>query len=237
MSVGVCCAAVNGAGFFMMDMTVRNTAGPANHQAVALRISADKTIVYRCSLEGSQDTLYAHSLRQFYMETIVVGTVDFVFGNSATVLQNCTLLANVGLPGQQVTFTAQGRTDKKQKTGLSFIGCTVEATPALRREISQHPCYLGRPWKLFSNTVYMQSFISDIIQPRGWLEWNGDFALSTLFYGEFRNFGPGAPTNRRVPWSTTITEPKVASKFTVKSFINGNSWIPQRRVPFAAGLL
>ncbi|XP_024543269.1 pectinesterase-like [Selaginella moellendorffii] len=226
---------VSGKGFFARDLTIRNTAGPENHQAVALRVSADQVVFYRCSLEAFQDTLYAHTLRQFYRDCLIMGTVDFVFGNGAAVIQNCTVLARVGIPGQQVTFTAQGRVDKRQTTGLSFISCKIDATPELRNEIAQHPSYLGRPWKLYSRTVFMKSFISDIIEPRGWLEWNGDFALSTLFYGEYKNTGPGSDRSKRVQWSTGITDKKVASKFTVKSFINGNSWVPQS-VPFAAGL-
>nr|CAD1841036.1 unnamed protein product [Ananas comosus var. bracteatus] len=37
----------------------------------------------------------------------------------------------------------------------------------------------------------MQSFIDDHIAPKGWLEWNGDFALKTLFYGSIRTAGLG----------------------------------------------
>uniref|UniRef100_A0A2N9JA80 Pectinesterase catalytic domain-containing protein n=1 Tax=Fagus sylvatica TaxID=28930 RepID=A0A2N9JA80_FAGSY len=62
--------AVSGKGFIARDMTFRNTAGPKTHQAVALRVYSDQSAFYRCSIEGHQDTLYAHSLRQFYRELV-----------------------------------------------------------------------------------------------------------------------------------------------------------------------
>ncbi|KAF0932413.1 hypothetical protein E2562_010328 [Oryza meyeriana var. granulata] len=83
--------AASGSGFMMRDMTVENWAGPAKHQAVALRVSADRAAVYRCNIIGYQDTLYAHSNRHFYRDCDVYGTVDFVFGNAAAVLQRCNL--------------------------------------------------------------------------------------------------------------------------------------------------
>ncbi|KAG0498228.1 hypothetical protein HPP92_002919 [Vanilla planifolia] len=80
--------AATGAGFIMKEMTIENSAGPEKHQAVALRIGADRAVVYHCSIIGYQDTLYVHSLRQFYRECDVYGTVDFIFGNAAVVIQN-----------------------------------------------------------------------------------------------------------------------------------------------------
>jgi pectinesterase len=81
-------AAVACAGFVARYLTIRNTAGPAAHQAVALRVDLDRSAFFRVAVEGHQDTLYAHSLRQFYRDCRVsgTGTVDFVFGNGVAVL-------------------------------------------------------------------------------------------------------------------------------------------------------
>ena len=91
-------AAVSGRGFIARDMTFRNTAGPENHQAVALRVDSDQSAFYRCSMEGYQDTLYAHSLRQFYRECDIYGTIDYIFGNGAAVFQQCKIYTRVPLP-------------------------------------------------------------------------------------------------------------------------------------------
>ncbi|XP_039128701.1 putative pectinesterase/pectinesterase inhibitor 22 [Dioscorea cayenensis subsp. rotundata] len=222
--------AVSGQGFIARDITFRNTAGPANHQAVALRVDSDRSAFYRCSIEGYQDTLYAHSLRQFYRECNIYGTIDFIFGNGHAVLQNCKIFSRRPLPFQKVTITAQGRKDPNQNTGFSIHNSYVYAT---------YPTYLGRPWKAYSRTVFMQTYLSAQVQPQGWLEWFGDFGLRTLFYGEYMNYGPGSSVAGRVRWPGyhVIKDEAVASYFTVRRFIDGTSWLPSTGVAFTADLI
>lgn len=221
--------AVSGKGFIARDMTFQNTAGPQNHQAVALRVDSDQSAFYRCSVEGHQDTLYAHSLRQFYRECNIYGTIDFIFGNGAAVLQNCKIYTRVPLPLQKVTITAQGRKDPHQSTGFAIQDSYIFAT---------QPTYLGRPWKQYSRTVFINTYMGGLVQPRGWLEWYGDFALSTLWYGEYRNYGPGALLSGRIQWPGyhIIKDAATASFFTVGRFIDGRSWLPGTGIKFTAGL-
>ncbi|XP_061371971.1 putative pectinesterase/pectinesterase inhibitor 22 [Gastrolobium bilobum] len=221
--------AVSGKGFIARDMSFRNTAGPVNHQAVALRVDSDQSAFYRCSVEGNQDTLYAHSLRQFYRECEIYGTIDFIFGNGAAVLQNCKIYTRVPLPLQKVTITAQGRKSPHQNTGFTIQDSFVLAT---------QPTYLGRPWKQYSRTVYINTYMSGLVQPRGWLEWFGNFALDTLWYGEYKNYGPGSSLAGRVKWPGfhVIKDASTASFFTVQRFINGDSWLPGTGIRFTGGL-
>ncbi|KAL0403234.1 UNVERIFIED_CONTAM: putative pectinesterase/pectinesterase inhibitor 34 [Sesamum radiatum] len=190
--------AATGAGFIARDITFENWAGPSKHQAVALRVGADHAVVYRCNVIGYQDTLYTHSQRQFYRECDVYGTVDFIFGNAAVVFQNCTIHARKPMQLQKNTITAQNRKDPNQNTGISIHACRIVAEPDLEAAKGAYPTYLGRPWKMYSRTVYMLSFLGDHIHPRGWLEWNSTFALDTLYYGEYMNYGPCCV--RRVKW-------------------------------------
>ncbi|XP_031498269.1 pectinesterase-like [Nymphaea colorata] len=228
--------AVVGPNFIGRDFTVRNTAGPAKHQAVAVRNGADLSTFYRCSFEGYQDTLYAHSLRQFYRECDIYGTVDFIFGNAAVVFQNCNLYARLPMSGQQNMFTAQGRTDPNQNTGTSIINCTISATPDLSAN-GQIKSFLGRPWKNYSRTVYLESFIDSVIDPSGWAPWSGNDFLSTLYYGEYSNRGPGSNTSSRVTWpGYHIMSSTDAANFTVTNFVQGDVWLPATSVPFSAGL-
>ncbi|KAI3837177.1 hypothetical protein MKX03_028508 [Papaver bracteatum] len=230
--------AVMGKGFIARDMTFENSAGPSKHQAVALRSGADLSAFYRCSFVGYQDTLYAHSLRQFYKECDVYGTVDFVFGNAAVVLQDCNLYARKPNPNQKNIFTAQGREDPNQNTGISILNCKVTAAADLIPFKSEFKTYLGRPWKQYSRTVYLRSLIDDVVDPRGWLEWDGDFALSTLYYGEYMNRGSGANTINRVNWPgyRVINSSSEANQFTAESFIQVSDWLPSDNIPFYSGL-
>ncbi|XP_027340987.1 probable pectinesterase/pectinesterase inhibitor 25 isoform X2 [Abrus precatorius] len=230
--------AVAGERFIAVDVTFRNTAGPSKHQAVAVRNNADLSTFYRCSFEGYQDTLYAHSLRQFYRECDIYGTVDFIFGNAAVVFQNCNIYARKPLPNQKNAVTAQGRTDPNQNTGISIQNCTIDATPDLAADLNSTASYLGRPWKEYSRTVYMQSYIGDLIHPAGWLEWNGTVGLDTLFYGEYNNYGPGSNTSNRVQWpGYFLLNATQAWNFTVLNFTLGNTWLPDTDIPYVEGLL
>ncbi|EOA26918.1 hypothetical protein CARUB_v10023013mg [Capsella rubella] len=222
--------AAMGEGFIARDITFVNNAGPQSEQAVALRVGADKSVVYRCSVVGYQDSLYTHSKRQFYRETDIYGTVDFIFGNSVVVFQACNIVARKPLSGQKNFVTAQGRTDPGQNTGISIQNCKITA---------ESMTYLGRPWKAYSRTVVMQSFLGGSIDPSGWSPWSGGFGLKSLYYGEYGNTGPGSSVSGRVKWTgyhsaLTVTE---AEKFTVAGFIGGNMWLPSTGVSFDSGLI
>ncbi|XP_020263019.1 LOW QUALITY PROTEIN: probable pectinesterase/pectinesterase inhibitor 25 [Asparagus officinalis] len=229
--------AVHGERFIAINITFENTAGPEKHQAVALRNSADLSSFYRCKFVGYQDTLYAHSLRQFYRDCEIKGTVDFIFGNAASVFQHCTIIARKPLPNQFIAITAQGRAHPNQTTGISIHNCTILAESELNDLKSSTKSYLGRPWKEYSRTVYMQSYINGFIDPKGWIEWNGtEFALGTLFYGEFDNYGPGSDTSGRVQWTGYTKMNKTqAAEFTVANFTAGDAWLPA--IPYDQGLL
>ncbi|XP_022030213.2 pectinesterase 2 [Helianthus annuus] len=228
---------VVGDGFIGRGITVRNTAGPQNHQAVALRSGSDLSVFYQCSFEGYQDTLYVHSDRQFYRECDIYGTVDFIFGNAAVVFQNCNIYVR-NPPNKTNTVTAQGRTDPNQNTGISIHNCRVMAASDLKGATGSVKTYLGRPWKQYSRTVFMKTFLDGLVDTAGWMPWSGNFALDTLYYGEYMNTGPGSSTTKRVNWKgyRVITSATEAAKFTVGNFIAGGSWLPATNIPFTSGL-
>ncbi|KAK1423665.1 hypothetical protein QVD17_18972 [Tagetes erecta] len=225
--------AVFGKGFIARDMGFRNTAGAAKHQAVALMSTADQSVFYRCKIEAFQDSLYAHSNRQFYRECNIYGTVDFIFGNSAVVLQNCNILPRRPMTGQQNTITAQGKFDPNQNTGISIHNCNISPFGNL----SDIHTFLGRPWKNYSTTVYLNNMMGSLIDPKGWMPWVGTSAPNTIFYAEYGNYGAGAVTKNRVTWKgLKFITTKQAEKFTVKPFIQGNKWVKDADVPYKSGL-
>ncbi|XP_042485610.1 pectinesterase-like [Macadamia integrifolia] len=225
---------VFGKGFIARDMGFRNTAGAIKHQAVALLAHSDQSVFYRCRMEAYQDTLYTHSLRQFYRQCDILGTVDFIFGNAAVVLQDCNILARLPLLGQENTLTAQGRFDPNQNTGTTIQNCNIAAAENLKGTQT----YLGRPWKVYSTTIFMESWLGSLVNPSGWLPWVGNTAPNTIFYAEYQNLGPGSPTKNRVKWKglKLWLSASQASKFTVNSFIGGGKWIYSAGVPYKGGL-
>ncbi|KAL4584478.1 hypothetical protein LXL04_009080 [Taraxacum kok-saghyz] len=230
--------AVVGAGFLARDITFQNTAGAANHQAVALRVGSDLSAFYQCDMLAYQDTLYVHSNRQFYINCFIAGTVDFIFGNAAAVFQNCDIHARRPGPSQKNMLTAQSRTDPNQNTGIVIQKCRIGATSDLQPVQGSFPTYLGRPWKLYARTVVMQSVVSNVIHPAGWFEWDGNFALDTLSYREYRNTGAGAGTSGRVKWKgfKVITSVSEAQGFAPGNFIAGGSWLSSTSFPFSLTL-
>ncbi|CAN6468228.1 unnamed protein product [Victoria cruziana] len=229
--------AVSGMGFIARDITFRNTAGPQSGQAVALRVDSDRSAFFKCSIEGYQDTLYSHSLRQFYRECSIYGTVDFIFGNGAAVFQNCNIYARKPLPNQKISITAQGRKDANQNTGFVIQKSALYPTSELAAVSSAYPAYLGRPWKPYARTVFMQTYMGSHIRPEGWLEWLGHPYGSSVFYAEYENTGPGSDLRGRVKWPGfhAIGSEVQARAFTVGTFIDGRSWLPHTGVPFTAG--
>ncbi|VFR00123.1 unnamed protein product [Cuscuta campestris] len=217
---------VAGRGFMARDITFKNTAGPEKHQAVAMRSGSDKSVFYRCGFDAFQDTLYAHSNRQFYRECDIIGTIDFIFGNAAVVFQNCRIQPRQPLPNQFNTITAQGKKDPNENTGISIQKCQISPYDNVTAAT-----YLGRPWKNCSTTVIMQSNIGAVVSPKGWIEWiQGVEPPSTIDYGEYMNTGPGAELSQRVKWAgyQPNLSPAQASKYTVGSFleVKESAWLP-----------
>ncbi|CAK9154493.1 unnamed protein product [Ilex paraguariensis] len=225
---------VSGDGFWARDITFQNTAGPHKHQAVAVMVASDLSVFYRCSFEGYQDTLLVHSLRQFYRDCHIHGTVDFIFGDATVVFQNCDILIKRPMDHQSNMITAQGRVDPNENTGISIVNSRVTPAPDFAFVKGAIKSYLGRPWKKYSRTVFFKTEMDGLIDPKGWTEWSGNFALSTLYYAEYMNSGTGASTTRRVRWPGfhVLNDPQQASPFSVRNFIQGESWISATGVPF-----
>ena len=218
--------AVEGDNFIAIDVAFRNTAGPPGNQAVAVLNQADRSAFFRCSFEGYQDTLYAHSRTQFYRDCHVTGTVDFIFGDASAVFQNSFIL---GRKGRSFTVAAQNRDLADENSGFVFHNCTVDS----EREGINSGGFLGRPWRPYARTVYMESNIGAAIEPRGWQNMHGNEARGKLYYGEFQNTGPGSATASRVPWTGVQKEMTLseALSFTLQNFTDANSWLPFTDIP------
>ncbi|KAJ9158642.1 hypothetical protein P3X46_024207 [Hevea brasiliensis] len=228
---------VEAPGFICKGMGFQNTAGPDGHQAVAIRVNSDLSVFHNCRFDGYQDTLLYQAGRQFYRNCVISGTIDFLFGYGAAVIQNSLIIVRKPNPNQFNTVTADGKKEKGQTTGLVIHNCRIVPEAKLVPERLTVKTYLGRPWKQFSTTVVMESQLGDLIQPDGWMPWAGSQFLDTLFYAEYANTGPGANTARRVKWKTLhFLNKNEAQRFTVGTFLAGaGQWIGGAGVPFLLG--
>ncbi|KAH0452116.1 hypothetical protein IEQ34_019415 [Dendrobium chrysotoxum] len=221
--------AIEGVGFAASDLTIQNTAGPSNGQAVALRVEADQSVFYRCIIDANQDTLYARSARQFYRQCDIRGTVDFIFGDATALFQN-TVIQPKGVKGG--TITAQARAHSSSSTGFSFDRCIIKP---FSDDVPAGSFYLGRPWRPYARVVFVRSYMEDVINPAGWVAWDGagKEVPDTIFYGEFENEGAGAEKKGRVHWKGVRRLGRgEAAGFSVAAFIQGDLWIPATGVPF-----
>ncbi|XP_004515520.1 pectinesterase-like [Cicer arietinum] len=232
--------AIQGDHFVAINMGFENSAGPHKHQAVALRVQGDKTIFFNCSMDGYQDTLYVHTMRQFYRDCTISGTIDFVFGNALAVFQNCKFVVRKPMSNQQCIVTAQGRKERFQPSAIVIQGGSIVSDPEFYPVRFDNKAYLARPWKNFSRTIIMDAFIDDLIHTDGYLPWQtieGPSGMDTCFYAEYHNFGPGSDKSKRVNWAGIWNlNAKAAHWFAPSKFFHGGDWIEATGIPFFSGI-
>ena len=188
---------VNGDGFVAKNITFENAAGPVG-QAVAVRIDGDKVVFENCRFLGFQDTLYPHSekSRQYYKNCYIEGTVDFIFGWSTAVFEDCEIFCKDRHNG----YVTAASTLEETPYGFVFINCKITGNAP------EGAYYLGRPWRPYAKTVFIDCHIGAHIKPEGWHNWRKPEAEKTAFYAEYNSTGPGANASQRVPWSHQLSD-------------------------------
>jgi pectinesterase len=131
-----------------------------------------------------------------------------------------------------------GRSDNNMPSGLVIQNCRIKASRKLSQAPTKFPSFLGRPWKRYSRTVVMESFIDGFIDRAGWLRWNDTEPTDKLYYAEYANTGPGSPTAARVTWKGYHKNigRQGALQFTAGRFIQLGRWLKGRGIPNYTGL-
>ncbi|TYH72854.1 hypothetical protein ES332_D05G284900v1 [Gossypium tomentosum] len=192
-------------------LTIQNTCG-AGAKAVALRVSGDRAAFFGCRILSYQDTLLDDTGRHYYSNCYIEGAVDFIFGNAASLFERCHLHT---LSEGGASITAQRRESPSEETGFTFLGCKITGV---------RTAVLGRPWGPYSRVIFALTYMSNVILPQGWDDWGDSSKQSTVFYREYKCYGPGANNRKRVEWSQQLTT-KEAEIFLTKNMIGGKSWI------------
>jgi pectinesterase len=206
---------VQGNDFRAQNLTIENTAGRVG-QAVGLHVEGDRAVIQNCRLLGNQDTLYTatQDSRQYYLDCFIEGTTDFIFGEATCIFSNCTINS---LTNSYITAAS---TRPSTKYGYVFFNCRLVADTAAKK------VFLGRPWRPYAKTVFLNTEMGAHIVKQGWENWRNPDNEKTAFYAEYNSSGPGANGGERVKWSKQLTA-KEAKTYTLKNIFGG--WMP---VPF-----
>jgi len=201
------------------NLTVENTAGRVG-QAVALHIKSDRVVVKNCNLLGNQDTLYLSegNTRIYFENCFINGTTDFIFGAATAYFYQCTIesLSN--------SYITAASTPQGQAYGFVFTACKLTA-----KDSAVDKVFLGRPWRPYAQTVFINTNIGSHITPEGWNEWidtRFPDKDKTAYYAELGSKGASAQfVSQRVAWSHQLKKTDI-KKYDRDLVLNG--WNPNK---------
>ena len=192
---------IQGSRITLKNITIENNAARLG-QAVALHTEGDQLTFLNCRFLGHQDTIYTGNAktRLYFRDCYIEGTTDFIFGPSTAWFEQCDILCKAN------SYITAASTPQDVLYGYIFNRCRIKADKGVDK------VYLGRPWRDYGYTLFMNCELPREILPEGWHQWRPE-AIKTARYLEYNNHGEGAATGQRVPWSRQLTK-KEASKIT-----------------------
>ena len=198
----------------LKNITIENNAARLG-QAVALMTTGDRQQYINCRFLGHQDTVYTGmaGTRLLFKDCYIEGTTDFIFGPSTAWFEGCAIRCKAN------SYITAASTPQDVRYGYVFNNCTITAAEGVDH------VYLGRPWRDYGYTLFMNCELPRQILPEGWHQWRPE-AVKTARYMEYNNRGEGAANGQRVGWSRQLTR-KEAEQVTMKSvFTREDTWIP-----------
>ena len=206
---------VEGSDITFKNLTIENNAAQLG-QAVALHTEGDRLKFINCRILGNQDTIYtgAKFTRLYFKDCYIDGTTDFIFGPSTALFENCMIHS------KRNSYVTAASTPKEAKYGYVFKHCKLTAEPGVDK------VYLGRPWRPYAYTLFIECELGKHIVLAGWHNWGKQSNEETARYMEYKNTGEGANVSERVAWSKQLTK-KEAEAVTVDAIFGTQSnWNP-----------
>ena len=206
---------VEGSDITFKNLTIENNAAQLG-QAVALHTEGDRLKFINCRILGNQDTIYtgAKFTRLYFKDCYIDGTTDFIFGPSTALFEDCIIHS------KRNSYVTAASTPKEAKYGYVFKHCKLTAEPGVDK------VYLGRPWRPYAYTLFIECELGKHIVSAGWHNWGKQSNEETARYMEYKNTGEGANTSERVAWSKQLTK-KEAEAVTVDAIFRTQSdWDP-----------
>lgn len=206
---------VEGSDITFKNLTIENNAAQLG-QAVALHTEGDRLKFINCCILGNQDTIYtgAKFTRLYFKDCYIDGTTDFIFGPSTALFEDCIIHS------KRNSYVTAASTPKEAKYGYVFKHCKLTAEPGVDK------VYLGRPWRPYAYTLFIECELGKHIVLAGWHNWGKQSNEETARYMEYKNTGEGANASERVAWSKQLTK-KEAEAVTVDAIFRTQSdWNP-----------
>lgn len=206
---------VDGNDITFRNITIENNAARLG-QAVALHTQGDRLAFVNCRILGNQDTVYTGGIntRLYFKDCHIEGTTDFIFGPSTAWFENCTILSRTD------SYITAASTPQDVEYGYVFNRCKIVAAEGVSK------VYLGRPWRPYAHTLFMNCQLGKHILPVGWHNWSNTQNEKTARYCEYDNHGEGAATKERAAWTRQLTK-KEAAKVTLENVFRQNGgWTP-----------
>jgi pectinesterase len=206
---------VEGSDITFKNLTIENNAAQLG-QAVALHTEGDRLKFINCRILGNQDTIYtgAKFTRLYFKDCYIDGTTDFIFGPSTALFEDCIIHS------KRNSYVTAASTPKEAKYGYIFKHCKLTAEPGVDK------VYLGRPWRPYAYTLFIECELGKHIVLAGWHNWGKQSNEETARYMEYKNTGEGANASERVAWSKQLTK-KEAEAVTVDAIFRTQSdWNP-----------
>ena len=206
---------VEGSDITFKNLTIENNAAQLG-QAVALHTEGDRLKFINCRILGNQDTIYtgAKFTRLYFKDCYIDGTTDFIFGPSTALFEDCIIRS------KRNSYVTAASTPKEAKYGYVFKHCKLTAEPGVDK------VYLGRPWRPYAYTLFIECELGKHIVLAGWHNWGKQSNEETARYMEYKNTGEGANASERVAWSKQLTK-KEAEAVTVDAIFRTQSdWDP-----------
>jgi len=206
---------VEGSDITFKNLTIENNAAQLG-QAVALHTEGDRLKFINCRILGNQDTIYtgAKFTRLYFKGCYIDGTTDFIFGPSTALFEDCIIHS------KRNSYVTAASTPKEAKYGYVFKHCKLTAEPGVDK------VYLGRPWRPYAYTLFIECELGKHIVLAGWHNWGKQSNEETARYMEYKNTGEGTNASERVAWSKQLTK-KEAEAVTVDAiFRTQSNWNP-----------
>ena len=198
-------------------ITIENNA-PRLGQAVALHTEGNRLKFYQCRFLGNQDTVYTGGTHTslYFEDCYIEGTTDFIFGSATAWFERCTIHSKAN------SYITAASTPADIPFGYVFNHCKLIAAPGITRVC------LGRPWRPYGYTLFMNCELGSHIVAKGWHNWGKPTNEQTARYAEYNNAGAGANAKERAPWSRQLTDKEAAQITPERVFTINNTWNPTK---------